>query len=62
MKRKKKDNRKELRELCKRCYEWVDEEEAELTNDIPHCIHGYDPRCQFYQCGTSDTCPHFNEW
>ena len=24
--------------ICSRCFNWIDEEEAEETDDIPHCV------------------------
>jgi hypothetical protein len=26
-----------IEQFCSRCVNWIDEEEAELTDDIPHC-------------------------
>lgn len=41
-----------MRELCKICVEWVDEED-----DIAHCTQGFDYDVQQFLAGYSDICP-----
>ena len=49
-----------IEKFCSKCWEWIDEEEAGLTDDLPHCcIDGLG--LVTMECEYSGKCEHFKE-
>ena len=49
------------RELCKRCREWLTQEDVGF-NDIPHCCCEAKFEAHQYMIGMENECKNFNEW
>jgi len=49
-----------IEKICRKCVNWIDEEEADLTNDVPHCTVDY-LGLTTYVCEVDTECDHFFE-
>lgn len=49
-----------IEKFCSKCWEWIDEEEADLTNDLPHCCIDKLGLVTM-ECEYSGKCEHFKE-